>query len=248
METDYIDWYAAPGIIYYYWVKAATSISGDNESPYSGYDTGYSYMSGITNPTVITVKTTNITETSATLYGNITNTGGENCNERGFFLEDLTSGTVLSNMTSFGSTSGGEYILTRTTLTPGHNYRFAAYADNSYGRGTGDWMEFTTITPPPTKTLTSLTVSPDTMSFTAAGQQKAISEITLGWSDGSTSYLAKGDATYSSFSTSVAKIVMAIPSVYVQSVGTGSTNVKVSYTYNGVTKYDYIMVTVTDGE
>jgi len=104
------------------------------------------------------------------------------------------------------------------------------------------------ITSPPTKTLTSLTVSPDTMSFTAAGQQKAISEIILGWSwsDGSTSTssLAKGDATYSGHNTSVAKIVMAIPSVYVESVGTGSTNVKVSYTYNGVTKYDYIAVTV----
>jgi len=36
----------------------------------------------LTYPTVTTVKATNITETSARLYGNITDTGGENCNER----------------------------------------------------------------------------------------------------------------------------------------------------------------------
>ena len=101
---------------------------------------------------------------------------------------------------------------------------------------------------PLTKTLQSLTVDPDTMNFTAAGQTKYISEIILGWlwSDGttSTSSLALGDATYYVYNTSVAKIVMAIPNVKVQSVGEGSTNIKVSYTYNGVTKYDYIAVKV----
>lgn len=102
--------------------------------------------------------------------------------------------------------------------------------------------------PPPTKTLTSLTVSPDNMSFSAAGQTKYISEITLGWlwSDGTTttSSLALGDATYSGYNTLVAKIVIAIPNVKVESVGEGSTNIKVSYTDSGVTKYDYIAVTV----
>ncbi|MBA7549812.1 hypothetical protein ES705_42309 [subsurface metagenome] len=98
--------------------------------------------------------------------------------------------------------------------------------------------------PPPTKTLTSLTVSPDSMSFITAGQTKYISEITLSWSDGSTSYLAQGDASYSGYNTAVAKVFMTIPNVTVQSVGEGSTNIKVSYTDNGITKYDYIAVTV----
>ncbi|MBU4349990.1 putative Ig domain-containing protein, partial [bacterium] len=62
----------------------------------------------LTNPTVITVKTTNITATSATLYGNITNTGGENCNERGFVLQDLTSGTVVGTIYTTGSYGTGE--------------------------------------------------------------------------------------------------------------------------------------------
>lgn len=37
---------------------------------------------------------------------------------------------------------------------------------------------------------------------------------------------------------------MAIPNVKVESVRKGSTNIKVSYTDNGVTKYDYIAVSV----
>ena len=108
-------------------------------------------------------------------------------------------------------------------------------------------MEFTT-TSTTTKTLTGLTVSPDTMSFTTSGQTKYISEIILGWlwsgKTTSTSSLALGDATYSGYNTSVAKIVMATPNVKVESVGTGSTNIKVSYPRDGITKYDYIYVTV----
>jgi len=94
------------------------------------------------------------------------------------------------------------------------------------------------------KILQSLTVVPDTMSFSAAGQTKYISEIILGWSDGSTSYLAKGNATYSGYSTSVVNVIKVIPEVKIQSVGTGITQIKVSYTHNGITKYDYIYVTV----
>ncbi|GAI84466.1 unnamed protein product, partial [marine sediment metagenome] len=108
----------------------------------------------LTNPTVTTVKVSNITETSARLYGNITNTGGENCDERGFILQDLTSGTVVGPIYTTGSYSTGEYYQTKTGLTSGHDYRFAAYADNSHGTGTGDWVEFTT-----TPTLTNPTVT-----------------------------------------------------------------------------------------
>lgn len=100
----------------------------------------------LANPTVTTVKVTNITTTSARLYGNITNTGGENCNERGFVLQDLTSGTVVGTIYTTGSYSTGEYYQTKSGLISGHNYRFAAYADNSHGTGTGDWVEFTTET------------------------------------------------------------------------------------------------------
>jgi fibronectin type 3 domain-containing protein len=39
-DTSYNDKSATPGITYYYWVKAATTSSGGNASPYSIYDTG----------------------------------------------------------------------------------------------------------------------------------------------------------------------------------------------------------------
>jgi len=93
----------------------------------------------LTYPTVTTVKATNITETSARLYGNITDTGGENCNKRGFVLQDNTLGTVVGTIYTTGSYSTGEYYQTWTELTPGHNYRFAAYAGNSFGEDSAGW-------------------------------------------------------------------------------------------------------------
>ena len=118
----------------------------------------------------------------------------------------------------------------------------SSYKTSTYG------IAYVKIVVTGTKTLQSLTVVPDTMSFTAAGQTEYISEIILGWlwSNGAitTSSLAKGDATYSGYNTSVVKVVMVIPNVKVESVGEGSTNIKVSYTDNGITKYDYIAVTV----
>jgi len=40
-ENYYLDDSITPGVTYWYWVKAATSDSGDNASDYSYYDTGY---------------------------------------------------------------------------------------------------------------------------------------------------------------------------------------------------------------
>jgi len=39
--TSYLDTSVAPWTTYWYWVKAATSSSGDNASDFSGSDTGY---------------------------------------------------------------------------------------------------------------------------------------------------------------------------------------------------------------
>jgi len=40
-ENIYLDYNVTPGTTYWYWVKAATSSSGDNASEYSNYDTGH---------------------------------------------------------------------------------------------------------------------------------------------------------------------------------------------------------------
>jgi len=41
--TSYLDTSVTPWTTYYYWVKAATSSSGDNASGFSVYDTGYAF-------------------------------------------------------------------------------------------------------------------------------------------------------------------------------------------------------------
>jgi len=138
-------------------------------------------------------------------------------------------------------------VITWTPTSTGDYNVIVKVADNG-SPVLSDTQSFTITVADLTKTLKSLTVSPDTMSFSAVGQSKYITEIILGWlwSDGttSTSSLALGGATYSGYNTSVAKIVMAIPSVKVESVGTGTTNIQVSYTRDGITKADYIAVSV----
>ena len=115
----------------------------------------------VESPTVITVKADNITKTSAKLYGNITDTGGENADQRGFAIHDLTEGIVVSPILEDGSFSTGEYNLTVSGLTPGHLYQFAAYAKNSHGSDSGDWIEFTTndINPPTVSNLSAINIT-----------------------------------------------------------------------------------------
>jgi len=48
--TYYYDTYATPGVTYYYWVTAATSSTGANESAFSSYNTGWRALSA---PSVI---------------------------------------------------------------------------------------------------------------------------------------------------------------------------------------------------
>jgi len=131
----------------------ASSDSEDWEFTYTG--------SPVESPTVTTVKVTNITKTSAILYGNITNTGGENPHRRGFALQDLTDGLNLDPIYEDGSFPTGEYSLNVSNLIPGHHYRFGAYAENSHGGGYGDWIEFTAdnINPPTVSNRSAINIT-----------------------------------------------------------------------------------------
>jgi len=51
-SISYNDYSATPGQTYYYWVKAATSASGDNASDFSDFDIGYAEEAGVVLPTV----------------------------------------------------------------------------------------------------------------------------------------------------------------------------------------------------
>ena len=109
-------------------------------------------------PTVTTGDATNVEETSADLHGNITATGGENADERGFEW-GTSSGSYTSNWTE---TAGGPYgtgAYTAAGLSPpfdkGERYFFRAMAHNSAGWGYGDEKSFLTKPDGPT----GLTVS-----------------------------------------------------------------------------------------
>ncbi|MCJ7790530.1 MAG: hypothetical protein MUP69_10235 [Candidatus Atribacteria bacterium] len=91
-------------------------------------------------PILITKAATVVGDGKATLNGNITNTGGANCTTRGFgYCEE---GGAVQDISESGSFSAGVYSLNLTDLDPNKKYYFYAYAINSAGTATGDWLSF----------------------------------------------------------------------------------------------------------
>ena len=95
------------------------------------------------SPSVQTNDATDVTSSGATLNGNITDTGGENCNMRGFQyrVQGTETWTDLNESGSFGA---GSYSLGVSGLTPLTTYEFKATASNSDSSAEGDVLEFNT--------------------------------------------------------------------------------------------------------
>jgi hypothetical protein len=104
--------------------------------------------SGVSAPTVTVQSASNVEETTVTLTGNITATGGENADMRGFAW-GTTSNTTLptsgeappasytSNWTETGSFGASQFTSSGniTGLSPGTSYYYRSYAHNSSGWG-----------------------------------------------------------------------------------------------------------------
>lgn len=133
---------------------------------------------GVSAPTVVTVNATSVEETTATLNGNITATGGANATVRGFWY----NGSTVNESGNYGT---GNFSLGATSLSPGTSYEYYAYATNSEGTGTGANVTFTTKPNP----VTSLNCT----SYTSTS-------IVLGWIQGGGSENTTGryetDGTY----------------------------------------------------
>jgi len=146
--------------------RSATHDAGDSEPSLPGdasrnqieafsADKGTGYkpqivVTFIIPPTVTTSAATSVEETTATLNGNITATGGENAGERGFDW-DTDSGTPYSgNWTEAGSFGTGAFTHGLTSLTKGDLYYFRAKAHNSAGWGYGSELTFLTKPDPAT--------------------------------------------------------------------------------------------------
>ena len=94
----------------------------------------------VVNPTVATNDATNVTETTATLNGTITNPGNQTITARGFEWKAVSGGTVAT-VSATGTTN---FTAPLTGLAEGTEYTFRAFATTANGNSYGQWKNFTT--------------------------------------------------------------------------------------------------------
>lgn len=116
-------------------------------------------------PTVNSVtSTSNVTSTTATISGNITNDGGDPITAKGVVYGTNPNPTLSDNKTTDG-TGAGNFTTTISGLLPGKTYYFRPYATNSIGTSYGEQITLTTpavlssITTTPASGITASSVS-----------------------------------------------------------------------------------------
>lgn len=99
-----------------------------------------------TEPSVTTSSVSNVTQTSASSGGNVTDDGGAEVTVRGVVWSKIENPTVEANagITSNG-TGIGEFESSLTGLDPNTLYYVRAYATNSIGTAYGNQLSFTTL-------------------------------------------------------------------------------------------------------
>ena len=100
-------------------------------------------------PAVTTPTSANVTSTTATLGGNVIDDGGSTITARGVVYaptatnsNPVLGGNGVTNATTSGTS--GVFNINVTSLTPGTDYTFKAYATNSLGTGYSTSSTFTT--------------------------------------------------------------------------------------------------------
>jgi hypothetical protein len=96
-------------------------------------------------PTVVTNDETLLTQTSATLNGQVTDAGLPAYTTRGFYWK-VGTGTPLpnDNFQPVSGTDTNNFSFALSSLTAGTTYSFVAWASNTEGTDTGDTVTFTT--------------------------------------------------------------------------------------------------------
>lgn len=97
----------------------------------------------ITPPIVTTANVSEITWTTATSGGDVTNNGGATVIERGVCW-NVSANPTISNSRTIEGGNTGSYISALTSLSPNTKYYVRAYATNSAGTGYGNEVNFTT--------------------------------------------------------------------------------------------------------
>ena len=122
-----------------------------------GRDNGFNVrcIKGVASPSVTTSVVSDITETSATVGGNITSGGGVTVTENGIYYSTTANPENTGTKLQIGS-GIGEFSSSLTGLTPSTTYYIKAYATNSIGTSYGNEVTFTTIITP---TLTTIAIN-----------------------------------------------------------------------------------------
>lgn len=127
-----------------YYVRAyATNSAG---TAY-GSEVSFTTLQNVVLPTVTTSQVTDITQTTATGGGNVTNDGNGTVTERGICWSTSHNPTTSNTHASSG-TGTGTYIVSMSNLTANTTYYVRAYAINSAGTAYGSEVSFTTASIP----------------------------------------------------------------------------------------------------
>ena len=124
-----------------YYVRAyATNENGTNYGEQKSFTT----LQNIELPTVATADVTDITQTTATSGGNVTDEGGATVTARGVCWSTSPDPTINDNKTTDGNGTGA-FTSNLTNLTANTTYYVRAYATNSEGTNYGEQKTFTTL-------------------------------------------------------------------------------------------------------
>jgi len=111
----------------------------------TAYGSQVSFTTGqyVTTPTVTTSSATSITETSATVGGNVTDNGGAAVTERGVYWGTSQNPETTGTKLQIGSGTG-TFSTSLTGLSACTTYYIKAYAINSHGEALGSEVSFNT--------------------------------------------------------------------------------------------------------
>ncbi|MBK6828188.1 MAG: hypothetical protein IPG86_15645 [Chitinophagaceae bacterium] len=95
-------------------------------------------------PVLTTAAVTNVTSTTATVGGEITDNGGGDITASGVCYATVAAPTTANTYTT-GAPASGAYTTDLTALAPATTYYLRAYATNSAGTSYGNEVSFTTL-------------------------------------------------------------------------------------------------------
>ena len=128
-----------PGTTYYVRIYAVNSVG----VAYSD-EMSFTTEQAVTAPTVATNEVTNITQTTATGGGNVTDDGNATVTERGICWSTSNNPTTSGSHAAASSGGTGSFTVPITGLTAGTTYYVRAYAINSAGLSYGEEISFIT--------------------------------------------------------------------------------------------------------